>query len=100
MSGGAYDYAYTRIEDLARQIRGTTPLRRAFKTHLQLVAKAAHAIEWADSGDSDEPDAESAIRECFGERCNALVLAEVIAEGDRVLDELTAAMAATKHRRI
>ena len=66
MSGGSYDYAYRRIEDLADSLRthGTKcpSLRAAFAEHLRLVAKAAHAIEWVDSCDYGPGDEVEAIR--------------------------------------
>lgn len=72
MSGGAYDYVYSRIDDLAGEIRdaggcSAAPphLRRAFKEHLRVVALAVRAIEWNDSGDGDR-DEEKIIREVLG----------------------------------
>lgn len=66
MSGGSYDYFYARIDNFADEIRDTgNPLRDAFRIHLGKVAKAAKAIEWADSGDWEESDAEEAISECL-----------------------------------
>lgn len=66
MSGGSYGYAYGKIEDLANEIRPTSPLRKAFKTHLRKVAKACHDIEWVDSGDYGPGDEDEAIRACLG----------------------------------
>lgn len=68
MSGGTYDYAYQRIEKLADAIRTESDgsgafapsLRQAFKDHLRLVAKAARAVEWNDSGDGD-PDEQNLL---------------------------------------
>lgn len=53
MSGGSYDYAYTRVDDMAGSLRdvATDPLRRAFKAHLLKVAKAMRDVEWEDSCD-------------------------------------------------
>lgn len=66
MSGGSYDYAYGKINDFADQIEGgkyntLNSLRRAFVAHLRLVADAAHAIEWVDSGDSSSGDENASI---------------------------------------
>lgn len=64
MSGGSYNYACYRIEELAADIlqRGErTSLRKAFCSHLMKVAEAAKAIEWNDSGDGDYRE-ESLIR--------------------------------------
>lgn len=72
MSGGSYDYAYRRIEDLASEIRaeGSSScapphLRRAFAAHLLKVASAARAIEWNDSCDGDR-DETAKILDCIG----------------------------------
>lgn len=65
MSGGSYNYACFQIERLAEEIRERVQdpdledfyppkVRRArldFADHLDRVAKAAHDIEWVDSGD-------------------------------------------------
>lgn len=58
MSGGSYDYAYTKVLDFTEALedsdKGETPktlLRAAFIRHLRTVAEAMRAIEWEDSGD-------------------------------------------------
>jgi hypothetical protein len=63
MSGGSYDYFYSKVEHVAACIREdsieeyTRPsLRRAFKAHLLKVADALHAVEWNDSGDGDSEE--------------------------------------------
>lgn len=65
MSGGSYDYAYTRIEQLAWDIRRgapDNPLRLAFADLLERCAKAAHDIEWVDSCDYGREDDIPAIK--------------------------------------
>lgn len=61
MSGGSYQYAYSKIAELADEIIpeghcGAAPksVRMAFKKHLKDVAAACRAIEWNDSGDGDD----------------------------------------------
>jgi hypothetical protein len=66
MSGGHYDYAYVKIDELAGAILPTTPLRKAFKAHLKKVARACHDIEWVDSGDCSDGDEDAAICACLG----------------------------------
>ena len=63
MSGGSLDYACRRIDDLAGEIeqRAETPQHRAFATHLRLVAKAAHDLEWMWSGDTSPGDEVAAL---------------------------------------
>ena len=67
MSGGKYDYAYSKVENAADWMatRSTTPLRMAFIAHLRLVAKAMHDIEWVDSCDYCDGDEDAAIRACI-----------------------------------
>lgn len=61
MSGGSYNYAFYKIEELADKIlhKGErTSLRKAFCAHLVKVAAVAKAIEWNDSGDGDDREDE------------------------------------------
>lgn len=55
MSGGAYDYAYTKVWDFAGElrVRHKEPLVRALASHLLDVSDLMKDIEWADSGDTD-----------------------------------------------
>ena len=71
MSGGAYDYAYSKIYWLADEIKekavvqeyGVAPFyRKEFKAHLRLVAEACRAIELNDSGDGDKRERELVLR--------------------------------------
>ncbi|MFA5892098.1 MAG: hypothetical protein WDA27_14305 [Actinomycetota bacterium] len=77
MSGGSYDYLYSKIQDAANSVneRGTTrgPLRAAFAVHLHLVAKAMQHVEWVDSCDSSPGAEDDAIRACLapGAECDA-----------------------------
>lgn len=66
MSGGAYDYVYAHVQDMADslQIKGSV-LRMAFKKHLYLVSEAMQSIEWVDSGDFVDGDEMAAIRACL-----------------------------------
>jgi hypothetical protein len=73
VSGGSYEYAYTRVLDMAgemerrelERLSPDTPLRIAFRGLLERVGAAMKAVEWVDSGDCSEPHAEAAIRACF-----------------------------------
>lgn len=74
MSGGAYNYAYFKLSEMADQMEsvgGCPPycappeLRERFREHLRLVARACRAIEWNDSCDGDD-DELSLILECLG----------------------------------
>lgn len=106
MSGGSYDYAFGRIDDLANAIRenagcrnlpgenpdeyGSPPsLRRAFAEHLRKVARAARAIEWNDSGDGDR-DEQRLIRECIAPDAE---LSEAVSHARGALAALQAALA-------
>jgi hypothetical protein len=52
MSGGSWDYAFNRFDDVAdRLAEESDPLRRLMAKRVALLAKALHDIEWIDSGD-------------------------------------------------
>jgi hypothetical protein len=90
MSGGSYDYCYSKIEDMADSISPKTPLRKAFKKHLHLVAKACHDIEWVDSGDG--ADEETSMRKVLGENAQLAVLQECVIEAKRAASQLAEAI--------
>lgn len=68
MSGGSYDYFYIKIEEFANElsISPSEPERLAFKELLLKVAKAAHDIEWVDSGDYGTGRELDSIKEALG----------------------------------
>jgi len=99
MSGGSYEYAYHRIEELAADIRPTSALRKAFKAHLVKVSKACHDIEWVDSCDCSPGDEDGAIRACLGDATDALVLAEVLAEAKKSHGDLGEAISIAQRSR-
>lgn len=64
MSGGAYQYAYAQVCDMADAIcqrHARSALHLAFAAHLRMVARAMRDIEWEDSGDG-APSMEASIR--------------------------------------
>jgi len=74
MSGGAYDYAYSRVLNFADELRAegdldaaSSELREEFREHLRLVAETMRSIEWNDSGDGDQDEAEN-ITKCLGRK--------------------------------
>ncbi len=107
MSGGTDNYAYRQVEMVAERLkaqRNTTPLRKAFAEHLELVAVAMHDLEWVDSQDSSPGDEEAAIRRVIDrptELHAALDLAEerhrgfqaTIAEAEKVIAEVQTSIA-------
>ncbi len=94
MSGGRYDYKYRYIEELADEVgaRTSTPLRKAFANHLDLVAQAAHDIERVDSCDYSPGDEDEAIRKIVSHDDVVKVarddLALAIEEAKKVLEKL------------
>lgn len=78
MSGGAYLYAYARVEEFADAMENNWRLdgfdlhqpngldRLAFAAHLRKVAAAMKAIEWVDSSDSSSPEDTHAIHAVIG----------------------------------
>lgn len=85
MSGGAYDYKYSKVRDLAGEIAGGTVLRRAFKAHLLKVSEALYKIEWVDSGDSAPGDEDEAVRACLPAEAE---LRQAIDEAKAAMEEL------------
>ena len=77
MSGGHYDYAYSRVRDLAESIREDVtkhsvppaypiPVREAMsrcRLALEDAADAARDVEWFMSGDDGEETFLEAVRE-------------------------------------
>ena len=64
MSGGAYDYAHSKVEQAADALRlvGTgdaarPSLRAALRARMRQLAAAMKAVEWNDSGDGDSDEA-------------------------------------------
>lgn len=94
MSGGSYNYAYGNVENFAHEMRATdNPLRRAFRTHLLLVAKAMHDIEWVDSHDKSPGDENEAIRAVLGAGADAAQMAEIATDLRRLVGEAEAVLA-------
>ena len=96
MSGDTYNYAYRHLEELASAIRtraetelslsdDVRALRHEFAGRLELFARAAHAIEWVDSGDTAEGREVEAIR--------AALKGDVAPREPESLDALADAMA-------
>lgn len=80
------NYLYSKLE-YDGKFEEDTPERRAFRSHLQLVAKALHDIEWVDSGDYKPGDENAAIRACISD---AAVLEAAIDRAHEAAKELRA----------
>jgi uncharacterized cysteine cluster protein YcgN (CxxCxxCC family) len=65
MSGGSYDYVYSKIEDIELRNNHCDHRRAAFQKMLKLVAAAMHDIEWVDSCDYGKGDEHKAIDKVF-----------------------------------
>lgn len=90
MSGGSYDYAYSRVQDFVDRLvtRERTAVRKAFRVHLVAVAEAMRAIEWEDSGDTGPERTEQAIRRALGGQYEGLLLSAIEAEHKRLGEEI------------
>lgn len=91
MSGGSMHYLYEQVAEahICFRSENDTPERRAFVKHLEKVAAALRAIEWNDSGDGADNEAEL-IRECLSD---GAVLAEIVKEGEAAIARLKAEIA-------
>lgn len=79
MSGGRYNYLYTRVETMAYDLFNyDDPLRNAFAKHLLDVAAAMKAIEWVDSGDSPEEAIIEPVAKALGEDYKKVVTKEAL----------------------
>jgi hypothetical protein len=80
MSGGSWDFLYSKVADAADRLideddledsENITPeaklLREKFGQHLRLVAEALHDIEWVDSGDCSPGEEIDSIIDVIGE---------------------------------
>lgn len=76
MSGGAYSYAYLRLDEFIEEVRKRDEraddltfevrcVRATFMAHLQRVSSAMREVEWVDSGDNGPGDEVEAIRKVF-----------------------------------
>lgn len=57
------DYLYAKILDAS--FSTNTPLRKAFREHLEKVARACKDIEWVDSCDKARGEEEASILACI-----------------------------------
>jgi hypothetical protein len=60
------NYLYSRVEEEALALRGTTPGRSALRKHMLELAEVLKAVEWEDSGDYGEGSSEATILEFLG----------------------------------
>lgn len=90
MSGGSYDYAYSKVEDMAERLLDQTryPLRVAFGRHLKKVAKAMHDIEWVDSCDYGTGDEVKAINACLSDGAELEVAIELAEQTKQDLEKV------------
>ena len=89
MSGGSWDYFTHKCSDVADQLEADgSPLRRAFGSHMRLVAKAMHDVEWADSGDIGRGDDRKAIQEVLGDSADIREIEILLGDGRKIIDAL------------
>lgn len=74
MSGGALDYAFSKMNRLIEDIQFDIPLNSKnhiyltiFIEHMKKISKCLQDVEWWLSGDTDEEDAINSIRTLMGE---------------------------------
>jgi hypothetical protein len=90
VSGGSLDYVYERVLAAADQIDPSTAERRAFITHLRLVGKALHDIEWVQSGDYGAGDETKPIMACIA---RADVIRQAVTDAELARERLNQAIA-------
>ena len=77
------EYLYSKVEDAT--FREDTPERKAFRAHLNKVAKALHDIEWVDSCDCSSGSENEAIMACIS---NEIILEVLIDEANSASEKL------------
>jgi len=100
MSGGSWDYFYSKLEDVAQQlILSNCEYRRAMGLKLLLAADAMHDIEWVDSADMTYPAEIPAIRKFLGDNAQVLIMAELIKEAKELDNRLKKAIQGGSQKR-
>jgi hypothetical protein len=95
MSGGSWDYSYSRVQDIGERLSvSKEPERRAMAKSVLLLSVAMKAIEWVDSGDSCEGDDLKAIRAYLdaGVGADAAILEALTGDARDALARLAAAL--------
>lgn len=82
MSGGSWDYFYSRLDEIALRLlhenHSSEPeLRRALGRLLRKVVTALHDIEWVDSCDYGKGDEREALLAVFEDRAPRVVLEDL-----------------------
>lgn len=89
MSGGSWEYAYCKFEEVASRLKGDSdPMRCALGERVALIAAAMHDIEWVDSGDYGKGAEKTAILAALGENAKADVLATTLKDAERIMNQL------------
>lgn len=91
MSGGSFDYAYLKVENIIRDIEISRAISKnisvkVFKNHLQKIVETLRVLEWYESGDSDDiEEVELSIQNCIGESFDKIVLDELKIEIENLI---------------
>lgn len=99
MSGGALDYAYLRVQDIAVEINKKSRCleHRALANHLLRISDVLRDVEWVMSGDSGEGDDVQAIRNLLSP---AEILGTARSDAIQALKDLKSAIRASVNPRI
>jgi len=97
MSGGSYDYAYIKVEEMAGAfLKSDDPRRVAFGKHLCKVAKAMHDVEWVDSYDYGKGEEHAAIEAALGASASTAVAEAVLEQAEKAAERVEAAIEALR----
>jgi len=89
MSGGSWDYACHRFEEVSdRLLRSDKTERVALGRLIAKVAKAMHDIEWVDSCDFGEGDEIKTINNALGKDHVGLKKEVLIERVEKLIEEL------------
>jgi len=89
MSGGSWDYSFTKINDIAERLKDEkSPLRRALGEHLELISDAMKAIEWNDSDDWGPEEERKAIVAVFEDLAEQKEIEVLLKDGKELISAL------------
>jgi hypothetical protein len=97
MSGGSWNYAYSRLDDEIEALRASPQAnRRALGNQIALCMAGLKAVEWFDSSDIGPVTESAEIRTALGANADALILREEIEAAKKCIENLQAAVAAAE----
>lgn len=97
MSGGSWDYFYSRLDEVSsRLICDDDPVRKEFGKLLSSCVEPLRVIEWVDSGDSPPGYEHAEIQAVLKRRTEDIQILNSISKIKEFSNRLSGLIAATK----